>query len=264
MADNKAFENKVIAGKAQDILLTNLDARTLMTIDTTLAENEGMTKTINTYTYSGKVEEVAEGQGNTVRGSVTFVGKDYKVKMAQQAFDYKDEDEMKDKNIVDFGTKGAMDLMTNYLTGKFFEALKSELIGKTEFKKGAAISYDTVVDAISDLNIEDESKLVLLIPNAWKGAIRKDPDYKAAQMGQVIYNGQVGTVAGLPVVATKALTKEAYILTPEAVTLFLKKDMEVEDDRDKDKRINSYYFREAFICALTDATKVRKIVEAQA
>ena len=246
-----------------------------MTIDAELQGSEGMTKTINTYTYTGEAEILGVGVGSTAskRGSVSYVGKDYTVQCIQEAFDYFDEDFMKDNNVVDMGVNGATDVMTNFLTSKFYEALatkqgEQELVGKTEFAKGGAISYDTVVDAIADMKVEDESKLVLVLPTDWKADIRKDSDYKAAQLGEVIYNGQVGTIAGIPVVCTKILNAtpgnaaKAYLLTPEAVTLFIKKNVEVEQDRDKDKRFNSIYLREYYICALTDATKARKIVEA--
>ena len=45
-------------------------------------------------------------------------------------------------------------------------------------------------------------------------------------------------------------------MTNEAVKLFMKKDVEVEQDRDADKRTNSVYLRTAYICALVDATKI--------
>ena len=272
---NTLFANKVIESKATDLLSTKLNHRSLMTIDSELQGSEGMTKTINTYTYTGEAEILGVGVGSTAskRGSVSYVGKDYTVQCIQEAFDYFDEDFMKDSNVVDMGVNGATDVMTNFLTSKFYEALATkqgaqELVGKTEFAKGGAISYDTVVDAIADMKVEDESKLVLVLPTDWKADIRKDSDYKAAQLGEVIYNGQVGTIAGIPVVCTKILNAtsgnaaKAYLLTPEAVTLFIKKNVEVEQDRDKDKRLNSIYLREYYICALTDATKARKIVEA--
>ena len=272
---NTVFANKVIESKATDLLSTKLNHRSLMTIDAELQGSEGMTKTINTYTYTGEAEILGVGVGSTAgkRGSVSYVGKDYTVQCVQEAFDYFDEDFMKDNNVVDMGVNGATDVMTNFLTSKFYEALATkqgaqELVGKTEFAKGGAISYDTVVDAIADMKVEDESKLVLVLPTDWKADIRKDNDYKAAQLGEVIYNGQVGTIAGIPVVCTKVLNAtsgnaaKAYLLTPEAVTLFVKKNVEVEQDRDKDKRLNSIYLREYYICALTDATKARKIVEA--
>ena len=267
---NTVFNNKVIEAKAKDLLTTQVNARSMMTIDNSLTATAGMTKTINTYTYSGVAEELAVGVGNTssTRGSIAYVGKDYVVKMVQQAADYYDEDFMKDNLIVDFMLKGATQVMTNKMTSDFYAALATKGSGSTElvkgvtFAKGKALSYDVIVDAISELNVEDESGIFIVIPNAWKASLRKDADYKSAQMGEVIYNGQVGIIAGIPVIATKALTDKAYVMTKEAVTLFMKKDVEVEQERDADKRKNSIYLRDCYICALTDATKACKISEA--
>ena len=262
---NTVYANKVIEAKAKDLLTTALNTRSLMTIDNSLTANAGMTKTINVYTYSGEAEELAAGAGNTAskRGSITYAGTDYTVKMVQQAFDYLDEDFMKDNTIVDNMLKGANQVMVNKMTADFITECAKATLTQT-FAKNSAISYDVIVDAISKLNLEDESGVYVVIPNAWKAALRKDADYKAARMGEVVYNGQVGTIAGIPVIATKALTNAAYVMTNEAVKLFMKKDVEVEQDRDADKRKNSVYLRSAYICALVDATKICKVNEAAA
>lgn len=256
---NTVFPNKVIEAKAQDLLTTSLNTRSLMTVDNDLAQNAGMTKTVNLYTYEGAAEEVAIGDGNTVRGSISYTGNDYTVKMVQQAFDYFDEDFMKDPTIVDNMLKGATQTMTNKMTADFIAACG----GATMTLEVEALSYDAVVDAIVEMNVEDESGLFLVIPTAWKGALRKDPDYKAARMGEVVYNGQVGTVAGIPVIATKALTNAGYLMTKEAVELFMKKDVQVEQDRNPDTRANAVYLRTAYLVALVDATKIVKIVIAE-
>lgn len=262
---NTVYANKVIEAKAKDLLLTAVNTRNLMTVDSSLVATPGMTKTINVYTYTGTAEELAAGKGNTVRGSIAYEGKDYTVKMVQQAFDYQDEDFMKDNTIVDNMLKGANQTMVNKMTADFLVEAKKATV-KQEFAKGATISYDVIVDAISKLNFEDESKLFIVIPNSWKAALRKDDDYKAARMGEVVYNGQVGTICGIPVIASKALEDDAtaYVMTNEAITLFMKKDVEIEQDRDVDTRTNSVYERTAYVCALTDATKICKIVEAAA
>lgn len=265
MATNTVYANKVIESRAKDLLTTALNTRSLMTIDNSLTSNAGMTKTINVYTYSGEAEELAAGVGNTAskRGSITYVGTDYTVKMVQQAFDYLDEDFMKDNTIVDNMVKGANQVMVNKMTADFITECGKATLSQT-FTKGATISYDVIVDAISKLNLEDESGIYIVIPNTWKAALRKDADYKSARMGEVVYNGQVGTIAGIPVIATKALTNKAYVMTNEAIKLFMKKDVEVEQDRDADKRKNSVYLRTAYICALVDATKICAISEASA
>lgn len=255
---NVVFNNKVIEAKAKDLLTTAVNTRSLMSVDNSLAQEAGMVKTINVYTYSGKAEELAAGQGNSNRGSITYEGTDYTVKMVQQAFDYQDEDYMKDNTIIDNMLKGANQVMVNKMTADFV----GELAKATLEAPCAALGYDAIVDGIAKLNVEDESKLFVVIPNAWKAEIRKDEDYKAARMGEVIYNGQVGTVCGLPVIATNALTDAAYVMSPEAVKLFMKKDVEVEQERDADTRTNSVYLRTAYIVALVDATKICKIAKA--
>ena len=255
---NTVFNNKVIEAKAKDLLTTKVNTRSLMTVDNSLTQEAGMTKTINLYTYTGTAEEVAAGKGNTNRGAIAYVGNDYTVKMVQQAFDYTDEDFMKDDTIVDNGVKGATQVMTNKMTADFVAEC-----AKASIKHSAsAFGYEAIVDGIQKLNIEDESGLFVVIPNSWKADLRKDEDYKTARMGEVVYNGQVGTVCGIPVIATTALTNKAYVMTKEAVKLFIKKDVEVEQDRDADTRTNSVYLRAAYIVALTDATKICEISKA--
>lgn len=254
---NTVYANKVIEAKAKDLLTTKVNTRSLMTIDNELAQEAGMTKTINTYTYTGTAEEVAAGKGNTNRGSIAYVGNDYTVKMVQQVFDYTDEDFMKDPSIVDNGVTGATQTMVNKMTADFV----AECGKATVSHEFTAFGYDAIVDGISKLNVEDESQLFIVIPNAWKADLRKDADYVAARMGEVVYNGQVGTVAGLPVIATNALNtvNNGYVMSKEAVKLFMKKDVEVEQDRDKDTRTNSIYLRSAYLVALVDATKICRL-----
>ena len=252
---NTVYANKVLEAKAKDLLLTSVNTRNLMTIDSELSQTAGMTKTINVYTYTGTAEELAVGEGNTNRGSIAYEGKDYEVKMVQQAFDYFDEDFMKDNTIVDNMVKGANQVMVNKMTSDFIGELAKAKLSSTFTTFG----YEAIVDGISALNIEDESEVFVVIPNSWKKDLRKDADYKAARMGEVVYNGQVGTVCGIPVIATNALTDAAYVMTKEAVKLFIKKDVEVEQDRDADIRQNSVYLRTAYLVALVDATKIVKL-----
>ena len=114
------------------------------------------------------------------------------------------------------------------------------------------------------MNIEDESGLFLLVGNDLKATIRKDPDFKSKELGKVIADGAVGTLSGVPVIPSKAVPAgTAYLATREAVTLFTKKDNEVEQERDGEARKNTIIMRKVNLVALTDATKVVKITEAQ-
>ena len=172
---------------------------------------------------------------------------------------------MKDPTIVDNMMKGASQVMVNKMNADFISAVSGSGVSKgVTFAKGSALSYDVIVDAISELNLEDEGKVFIVIPNAWKAALRKDNDYKSARMGEVIYNGQIATICGIPVIASKALTDAAYVMTKEAVKLFMKKDVEVEQDRDIETKKNTVALTTYYICALVDNTKICKISEAAA
>lgn len=251
------FENKVIEAKANDLLMTAINARSLMTIDNTLAETEGMTKVVNVYSYTGAVEKLADGAKNSTRGALAFTGKEYKVQRAQHTFDYTDTQYMTDNNVLDMSLKFANDEMANAMTADFYAEC-----AKCSKEVSGAIGYTAIVDAISAVGLENEANLFVVIPNAWKADIRKDEDYKNARMGEVVYGGQVGTIAGIPVIATNALTDKAYVMTREAVKLFMKKDVEVEQDRDIETKTNTVVLSTYYICALADDSKIVRIVEA--
>lgn len=257
--ENKVFENYVLENKLADILETKLDAMNFMTVDDDLQENAGMKKVIHTYTYEGAVEAVAEGQATTSKGKVVFSEKEYKVIVKQQEFEYTDEQFMKDPMVLDAGLKGAAIEMINDLNNDYFVeiAKTSTLHSYTD-----TLKYDDVVDAIAKMNLEDETGLFLLINPALKAEIRKDPDFKASRLGEILYSGQIGDICGIPVAVSKKVpANTAFLATKEAVTCFVKKGVEVEQDRIKNKRINSVIPRKVGLVALTDATKAVKITK---
>lgn len=250
---NTVYNDAIVEARAKDLLFTNVNARTLMTIDTSMVNEPGTIKKINTYTYSGVAEELNERQGNSKVGGVSFITKDYEVKTVQQHFDFTDEDINKDPAVVDMLTQGAVQTMANKMTSDFYAEAKK---ATKAVNFATTINYESVVDAIAELNIEDESKLFIVMPNSWLADLRKDKAFEAANAGAILFNGQIGSIAGIPVVLTKALTDVAYVMTKEAVELFIKKDMGVEQDRDPDKRINDVYLRAFYVVALVDDGKI--------
>lgn len=252
---NTVYDKKIIESVATDLLTTKVNTRSLMNVDTSLTEGSGMTKVINVYSYTGAAEELGAGEGNSTRGAVAPQTAEYKVKRVQANFDYTDEDFHADNNVVDFGVEGA----TNELKNKMNADFAAEC-AKATLSVPGGLSYDTIVDAIAKLNIEDESGIFVVIPNEDKAILRKDEDYKTARMGEVVYGGQVGTICGLPVIASKAVDAP-YVMTKDAIKLFLKKDIEAGTQRDEDTCVNSVYVRAFYICALTDATKICKIAD---
>ena len=256
---NTVYQNFVLESRLSDLLNTKLNTRSLMTVDNSLTESAGMIKKINTYSYTGKVEKLAKGAKNTTRGAVSYTPKQYEVEVSQQVFDYYDEEFMQDPKVVEMGMNGAATLMVNDMNEKYFAELKKATLSHSV--KGA-FNYDAVVDAIQLMNLEDEAGLFLIIGNDLKAEVRKDEDFKAARQGEMLFNGQIGNICGVPVLVSKLVpANTAYLATKEAVTLYTKKDSEVEQERQGEIRQNTVIMRKVNLVALTDATKVVKITK---
>ena len=257
---NVVFDNEVLENKIADTLETGLNAMSFMTVDRDLEQNPGMKKVIHTYTYEGAVEAVKEGQANTEKAKLTFTENEYEVQVKQEEFEYTDEQYMKDPMILDAGLKGAGTSMINDLNNDFFVEIAKTTTLSTYT---GAIKYDDIVDAIAKMNLENETGLYVLINPAQKAEIRKDADFKASRMGEIIHTGQIGDISGIPVAVSKKVpANTVFVATKEAVTCFVKKDVEVEQDRIRNKRINIVIPRKVNLVALTDATKAVKITKA--
>ena len=253
---HKVYENVVLSNKVNDILTTQVDLNSYMTIDTSLTENAGMKKIVNTYTASGEVEELAMGQGNSTAIEVSFPPTEYDVKTYQGKFAFYDEQEMTDPMVVEVGLDGSAKTMINTFTEKAIaEFEKATLEVPT-----AAWSFNTVVDAIAKMNLESEEGLFLLISPADQAAVRKALKDDLKYSEGFVRTGYIGSVCGVPVIVSKAVpANKGYLATKEAVSVFIKKDTETEYERDADTRKNSYWIRKVAVVALTDATKVVKI-----
>lgn len=253
---HKVYENIILSNKINDILKTAVNLNNYMTIDTSMTEEAGMKKVINRYTASGEVEELAMGEGNKGSIEVSFAPVEYTVKTYQGKFAFYDEQEMTDPMVVDTGLDGASKTMIN----KWVELAIAEYEKATLTHTAGAWNFDVVVDAIAKMNLEDEAGLFLLISPADKAAFRKALKDDLSYSEAFVRTGYIGSVAGVPVIVSKAVEAgKGYLATKEAVTVFIKKDSETEYERDADTRHNSYWVRKVGCVALTDENKLVKI-----
>lgn len=258
---HRIYDNFILENKIEDLLTTAVDLNSFMTIDTSLTETAGMVKKINTYTSTGNVEDLAMGVGNTDEINVDFVTSEYRVEVTQGRFNYFDEQEMTDPTVVDAGLQGLSQKMVNDLTAKAI----AEFQKATLVKKGYAHTFDDVVDAIALMNIEAEEGLFLLISPADKAAFRKNLKDDLKYVEGFSRTGYIGSVAGVPVIVSKAVSaNEAFLASNKAVSCFVKKGAEIEQDRDANIRKNSVFARKVMVVALTDATQVVKLTSATA
>lgn len=253
---HQVYENVVLSNRINDILTTGVNLNNYMTIDNSLAESSGMKKKVITYTSTGNVEALGMGEGNTSSLEVTKSETEYEVQTYQGKFAFYDEEEMIDPMVVDTGLQHSADNMVNTFTAAAIAEYEKATLETTP----AAWSFDAVVDAIAEMNVENETGLFLLISPADKAAFRKALKDDLSYSEGFVRTGYIGNVCGVPVIVSKAVPAgKGYLATKEAVTVFIKKDTETEYERDANKRNNMYWVRKFAVVALTDATKIVKI-----
>lgn len=252
------YENFILENKMTDLVNTNLNVNSLFTIDYSLASAAGLKVVVNKYTYNGKVEKLAKGAKNSQKGSVTMVPTEYEVERYQQTYEYNDMDVMQDPYIVDVYSNGASTLMANEIKEEYFAEL-AKISNTFEY---TTFNYDAVVDALASIGREVESDMFIVMGLDGKAAIRKDADYKASKQGEILYTGQFGDICGIPCVCSKLVPAgEVYITAKDQIKFRVKKDGNVEQDRDIEAKNNVVVYERHGLMSLVDETKSIKMTK---
>jgi len=254
-------------------------------VDTSLAGQPGDTITVPKYAYIGDAEDVAEGVaiGTVVLTASTTTAR---VKKAAKAVEITDEAALS-------GYGDPVGEATNQLTmaiaakvdNDCYEALK----GATLQHDGSAkiISYEGIVDAVDKFGDETDAgvnKIIFVHPSQVT-QLRKDPNFldinKYPITNGVIMSGTIGSIAGCRVVKSKKVALDsgnAYYLNPimvddsadpnedpaadktatvsPALTIYLKRDVNTETDRDILKKTTVLSADEIYTAVLSNESKV--------
>jgi hypothetical protein len=261
----KTFDNEVLETKLENQLITKLDMNQFITLDNSLTEAPGMTKKIRTYVGTGAVEDLEMGEGNTEVIGSEYDDESYEVKTTQGKVPFYDEQAMNDPIAIDKAIEHLAENMVNDITVK--------VVG--ELRKATndidTLDFSGIVDAIADMPDEEENDMYLLMNKKAYAAVQKACKDELKYVEAFVRRGYVGTLAGVPIYVSKALSNadatanpavpehaEAYLACKSAITCFRKKGVETEQERDADHRKTTIYGRDVKVIALTDATKVFK------
>ena len=257
---NTTYENFFLSNEVEDQFNSHLDLAQFCTVDRNLVGTAGMKRIINVYSATDGTEKLAKGVGNSKSISVSFVPKEYEILLAQNRFDYYDEEAMTDPNIVPVGMKHAGTDLFNTANADIYAEYAKATLSTTP----TAFDFAAFVDASAKLgleNIEDVTLFGFVNPDdmaAIRKALKDDLKYVEAYAK----NGYVGTVAGINLYGKADATAGTIIVaTKDAVTLFVKTGVETEQERDGNTRQNSIFNRKYYLAALTDATKAVKMVK---
>lgn len=247
-----------------------LKAKGFMKVDTTLTGKAGNTITVPQYAYIGEAADLAEGAAGTVT-QLTATEKEYTIKKAVKNVELTDE-------AVLSGYGDPVGEVTRQLTMAIEDKIDSDGIAVLEAitsssPAGAnyvtstetAYNYEMVCDGLDALpNSEDEGEdLYLLIPKAGIKALRRDDRFIDKNNGEMLGTGVVGSVAGCKVVVSAKLSdtsKAAYIMRPDALTAFIKRDVTLETDRNVLNKKTLFSADEHFVVAIEDLNKIVKVV----
>ena len=251
------YDNFYLSNEVEDQYNSHLDLQSFCKVDNSLVGEAGMIRKINVYTATDGAEVLAMGEGNSKSIDVSHAEKQYEILMAQNRFDYFDEQAMTDPMLVPVGTRHMGTDMFNHVNADIFAEFKKATLAVT----ASAFNFDAFVDAMAKLNVENEPDTFAFVHPEDMAKIRKALKDDLKYVSEFSKNGYVGTVGcGTNLYLKKDATPgEIIMATRDAVTLFNKKGVEIEQEREANIRKNSIWSRKYYLAALTDATKAVKI-----
>jgi hypothetical protein len=263
---HEIYDNFVLANEIEDQYNSKLDLVRFCTVDNSLVGAAGDTKKINVYRATNGTQKLAMGEGNTRNIEVSYTPEQYTIQLAQNRFPYYDEEVMKDPMVVPVGLGHMVTDMFNTTQADIFAEFNKATLRVYTGAANKPIDFDSFVDAVALLNLENIEgvEIFAFVNPAEMANLRKALKDDLKYVEAFVRSGYVGTVAGVNIYTKKDAETGTIILgTKEAVTLFNKRGVEVEQKRDPNTRLNEIYSRKYYLAALTDATKAVKIVRGE-
>lgn len=254
-------------------------------IDTTLAGHAGDTITVPKFAYIGDAEDVAEG---VAMGTVVLTASTTKatVKKAGKAIEVTDESVLSGYgDPIGEGTNQLAMSIAAKIDNDCYEALRKATLKHNGVAK--AISYTGIVDALDLLEDEndDHTEKIIFVHPKQITQLRKDPEFlditKYPIKDGVIMSGMIGSIAGCKVVRSKKVQLNTAgtgydnpivvvdVKDPNedpnadkgnnssaALTIYLKRDVSLETDRDILKKTTVASADEHYTAVLSNDSKV--------
>lgn len=239
-------------------------------VDNTLQGNAGDTVTVPAFNYIGDADDVAEG-ASVESATLTASSTKFSIKKAMKAVSLTDE-----AVLSGYGNP------VGEATAQLAKAIASkvdedamEVLGKAQktYVSTSIISYKEIVNAIDKFEEEVQSDKVMFIHPAQVTQLRSDDDFISADKyeNHVMVNGEIGMVAGVRIVASKRvpLASGKYSCPiiklnndaeseddASALTIFLKRDTNVETERQTLSRTTDISVDKIYGVAITNQEKV--------
>ena len=255
---NTVYENFFLSNTVEDQFNSHLDLQRFCVVDDSLVGTAGMKRIIHTYRATDGTEKLTIGQGNSKSIEVSYTPVEYEIALAQNNFKWYDEHAMTDPMLVPVGMKHIGTDMWNTVQADIFaEFNKTGLV-----VDATAFNFDAFVDASAALNLEniENVEIFAFVNPKDKAKIRKVLKDDLQYVESFARQGYIGSVAGINLYDKADATEgEIVVGIRGAVTIFNKKGVETEQEREPNTRQNTAYSRKYYVVALTDESKAVKI-----
>lgn len=258
---------QVMADMINKKLVDKIRLAPLANVDLTLEGRPGNTITLPCWNYIGDANDVNEGVDITLaqlsKGTDTVTIK--KVGIGVQLTD----------EAVLSGYGDPMGEAVDQIALSIASKVDNDLFGVlstdatlTYTATGSQFTADDIADALVKFGEDIEGDKVILVSPATYAALRKADDWCPASeiAAGLVINGAVGMVHGCQVVVSNKLkdtmAKNAFIVKPGALAIYMKRGVMLETDRDIINKSTVITADEHFAPYLYDASKAIKLTHA--
>lgn len=252
---------QVMADSISAILPKLIKVSPLAIIDTTLQGQPGNTITVPKFDFIGEASDVAEGVAMDLT-QMSATTSQVTVKKAAKGVELTDE-----AILSGYGDPvgEAQKQLAMAIASKVDTDSMAALNSATAIYDGSAtqIGYEPIVNAVDIFSEEEYEPKVMFVHPKQLTQLRLDPEFRDKNKYplDVVMNGVIGEIAGCQVVPSKRVVEEGTtylnpIVKAGALAIYIKREVQVETDRDILKKTNVITVDEHYAAALKDASKV--------
>ena len=262
------IDPQVLAPLINKKLIDLLKFAPLARVDFTLQGRPGSTVTLPNYTYIGDATDVAEGDDIPI-AQLTQEFVEVTIKKAGRGVQITDE-----AILSGYGDPvgEAITQLAMSIASKLDKDVIASLVGieaPMVFEVGDSIDEDAVANALVKFGEDlDGDKVLLIHPKQLAGLRTSSEWIKATDMGvERLMSGVQGMIWGCQVVVSERVPYDSadlvytnFIVKPGALAIYMKRDTELETDRDIVNKSNVMTGDKHYVTYLYDVSKAIKIL----
>jgi len=259
---NELVNPQVMGNMVSEEIGKRMKFMPLCRVDDTLKGRAGDTVTVPKFAYIGDAEDVGEGDSIPLEQMASET-EDVTVKKAGKGVEISDEAALSGYGdpIGEINRQLGF-AIANKIDNDVLEALGGIGTAMTCDASTKVLSADVIADALTRFGENDYLKKVIFIAPAQLAQLRKSEGWlKVTDVGaEVLLSGAVGCIHGCQVMVSDKIVEDDgeftnFIVQPGALALYLKRELQVETERDIIKKTTIVTADKHYALHLADESK---------